>query len=41
MKNGEKKKVIKHIKADDKEFKKQIAEDVKLKKELMAKPKKK
>lgn len=41
MKKDDKKKVIKHIKADDKEFRKQIAEDVKLKKELTAKPKKK
>lgn len=36
MKNGEKKKVIEHIKKDDKEFRKQIKEDVKLKKELKA-----
>lgn len=34
MKNGEKKKVIEHIKKDDKEFRKQIKEDVKLKRQL-------
>lgn len=40
VKNGEKKKVLAHIKADDKEFVKQIKEDKKLSKELK-KPKKK
>jgi hypothetical protein len=34
MKNGEKKKVIKHIIKDDKEFQAQIKDDKKLKKEL-------
>lgn len=40
VKNGEKKKVLAHVKADDKEFLKQIKEDKKLVKELK-KPKKK
>jgi len=34
MKNGEKKKVIKHLKEDVKESKESIREDVKLKKDL-------
>jgi hypothetical protein len=37
MKNGEKKKVISHLKKDDKEFKKQIAEDKNLMKSLKKK----
>ena len=40
MKNGEKKKVLAHIKEDGKEFVKQIKDDKKLAKELK-KPKKK
>lgn len=40
MKNGEKKKVLAHIKEDSKEFVKQIKDDKKLAKELK-KPKKK
>lgn len=40
MKNGEKKKVLKHLKEDKKEFKEQIKDDQKLKKVLMS-PKKK
>lgn len=35
--NGMKKKVIKHLKEDTKEFKEQIADDAKLKKKLMSK----
>lgn len=35
------KKVIKHTKEDDKDFRKQIKDDVKLKKELTSKSKKK
>jgi hypothetical protein len=34
---GMKKKVIKHLKEDTKEFKEQIADDAKLKKKLMSK----
>jgi len=42
MKNGEKKKVLKHLKEDTHEFKEQLKDDVKLKKMLIAKkPKKK
>lgn len=41
MKNGEKKRVLKHLKEDTHEFKEQIKDDRKLKKELTAKPKKK
>lgn len=40
MKDKDKSKVLKHIKEDSKEFKKQIAEDQKLKKELTKKGKK-
>ncbi len=40
MKDGKVKKVLKHIKSDTKEFKKQIAEDVDLKKALTKKKKK-
>lgn len=35
--NGMKKKIVKHLKKDTKEFKEQIKEDVKLKKNLMSK----
>jgi len=42
MKSSEKKMLVKHIKKDDKEFRSQIKEDVKLKKSLkVTKPKKK
>lgn len=41
MKNGMKKKVLKHLKEDTHEFKEQIADDKKLKKQLMKKGKKK
>ena len=37
MKNGEKKKVLKHLKEDKKEFKEQIKDDVKLSKQLKKK----
>jgi len=37
MKDKQKKKVIAHIKEDDKDFKKQIKDDVKLKKSLTKK----
>lgn len=40
MKNGMKKKVLKHLKEDTKEFKEQIRDDAKLKKSLMPKKKK-
>ena len=40
MKNGEKKKVLTHIAKDDKEFRKQIKEDLELKKSLMKKKRK-
>lgn len=40
MKDKEKKKVLKHIKQDDKEFRKQIREDNELKRELLKKKKK-
>lgn len=41
MKTSEKKTLLKHIKKDDKEFKNQIKDDVKLKKEIMkSKPEK-
>lgn len=41
MKASEKKTLLKHIKKDDKEFKNQIKDDVKLKKEIMkSKPEK-
>lgn len=39
MKASEKKMLIKHIKKDDKEFRSQIKEDVKLKKQILSKPK--
>lgn len=39
--NGIKKKIIKHLKEDTKEFKEQIADDAKLKKNLMSKKSKK
>lgn len=39
MKNGMKKKVLKHLKEDTKEYKEQIKDDVKLKKTLMSKKK--
>lgn len=42
MKTSEKKSLLKHIKKDDKEFRSQIADDVKLKKQIMkSKPEKK
>ena len=37
MKNSMKKKVVKHLKEDTKEFKEQIKDDAKLKKSLMSK----
>jgi len=37
MKKAEKKMLIKHIKKDDKEFRGQIKDDVKLKKKIMSK----
>lgn len=37
MKNGLKKKVLKHLKEDTKEFKGQIKDDMKLKKSIKAK----
>ncbi len=37
MKNGMKKKVLKHLKEDSKEFKSQLKDDVKLKKTIMSK----
>lgn len=40
MKDAKIKKVLKHIKRDDKDFKKQIAEDMELKKSLTKKKKK-
>ena len=40
MKDGKIKKVLKHLKGDTKEFKEQIADDVKLKKSLTKKKKK-
>lgn len=39
MKTSEKKMLLKHIKKDDKEFRSQIREDVKLKKQILSKPK--
>lgn len=39
MKNEDKKKVVKHLAKDKKEFKAQIKEDEKLKKELLNKKK--
>ena len=39
MKNGLKKKVLKHIKKDTKEFKSQLSEDKKLKSEILKKGK--
>ncbi len=39
MKNGEKKKVLKHLKEDKKEFKEQIRDDNKLSKSLSKKKK--
>jgi hypothetical protein len=41
MKNGMKKKVLKHLKEDTKEFKEQIADDKKLSKSLKSKKMKK
>ena len=42
MKESEKKSLLKHIKKDDKEFRGQIKDDVKLKKQIMkSKPEKK
>lgn len=41
MKSLEKKKLLKHINKDSKEFKSQLKEDQKLKKELMKKSKEK
>lgn len=42
MKQSEKKTLLKHIKKDDKEFRAQIKDDVKLKKEIIKqKPEKK
>lgn len=41
MKNGEKKKVLKHLKEDKHEYKEAIKEDVKLAKDLKKAPKKK
>lgn len=41
MKSSEKKMLLKHIKKDDKEFRDQIKDDVKLKKEILSKPKRK
>ena len=41
MKKIEKKKIISHLNKDDKEFRKQIKEDVQLKKSLMQKKVKK
>lgn len=35
MKQSEKKNLLKHIKKDDKEFRNQIKDDVKLKKQIM------
>lgn len=37
MKNGQKKKVLKHLKEDTKDFKKQIKDDKKLSKQLKRK----
>jgi len=37
MKKSEKKMLVKHINKDDKEFKGQIKDDVKLKKKIMSK----
>lgn len=37
MKKSEKKMLVKHIDKDDKEFKSQIKDDVKLKKKIMSK----
>jgi hypothetical protein len=37
MKNGQKKKVLKHLKEDTKEFKEQIKDDKKLSKQLKRK----
>lgn len=37
MKKSEKKMLVKHIKKDDKEFRSQIKDDVKLKKKIMSK----
>jgi len=39
MNKLEKKNLLKHIKKDDQEFRSQIKEDVKLKKQILAKPK--
>jgi len=39
MKASEKKTLIKHINKDDKEFRSQIKDDQKLKKEILSKPK--
>lgn len=40
MKQSEKKMLVKHIKKDDKEFRAQIKDDVKLKKEILKSGKK-
>lgn len=40
MKQSEKKTLLKHIKKDDKEFRDQIKDDVKLKKQILGKGKK-
>jgi len=37
MKKSEKKMLVKHIKKDDKEFKGQLKDDMKLKKKIMSK----
>ena len=37
MKKSEKKMLVKHIKKDDKEFRSQLKDDVKLKKKIMSK----
>ena len=41
MKNGMKKKVLKHLKEDSKEFKEQLRDDRKLSKQLKSSPSKK
>lgn len=40
MKSAEKKMLIKHIKKDDKEFRSQLNDDMKLKKQILKKHKK-
>ena len=39
MKKSEKKMLVKHINKDDKEFRNQLSDDVKLKKKIMSKKK--